>query len=1175
MKPRHYRKTGENSFDWPPFVAHCREPLSDLVKKKNCKLSDIENAIGKVETKLWSSLISVYIDEGQIAGGGKMIKADHHVGEIPDTVLSKAYRRILPGWLTFHDGQDFSLVSSTLGIENGVQLKKLEKWLDGEKLLEVTDKVFRHRILKSVPSMDQDPDVELLKGVALSSCADVVATWFSSLVVERNGNLYVLRPLFDERKKKLAKQFLDYLVDMEVLKDPAITFPSANRERSREDIQQDLDGIKSGISSLNGFDMLAKLFYSKEETGKAREEEKSKNTLEQNIKKLIPPIVPALGIFAVAGHFGEISSQRLQEAKAIKERRDKLSAALMQAVGIHLGQLKTLAKVKSSFCSLHDALPPAGDDQASPFDEVQQFNNQHLDRVLKVEEYVSRWNWRIGIVALIGVAQLVGAIAFPFFSAGLIGEGLNDLMFAFQSLQSPGSFSWKSYLVDKAKSLAVTALTMGLGAARLVKACGGSFRQAAKLMCRFNGTLKGWFQAGKKILIQCANMISSSVIGQAVSRFLTWLNKFIMEQVLERIKSFLFNNFLMRPAFTQLKDLMKSLMIAIVKSGKSAGEASRKIKEVLDGAANQLKAGDWFTELRTNASSITSRMTGIFNGSSAGLSGLQGNYAGEYRSHASTGNTQGIIASANAGTIEKAIQVGKTIVDYGQKAAEVTKEINKFATKCESVKKLATHGVTYVGDLNAALQDELRALKTKNKQGQQSAVGESTGGGLSKTEAERFEKFMSDTEGEIQSSIMKETLDTIQSTWLEPKIQLKVERKVKSISSKFVKKYCPSLLPEGANDLKDNNNTNNGVGDGQMPTEDQWIDEMGNGRPAGPIEMQNSVDAYGFVLELEDKTGQYTQGDKFYYYPEGNPYSNKPVVKMSFTQNDDGTKHVCLIMPDGTKHEYVPDPSEPPNRCFFNALSKAQKDPSVDHTIEKLKNHAKGNDRARFMSKLGVNQSYQHLQVGAYRKIRNGKTTTEVDKCGRPVRIITTETERKQERNSKNMKEIKEKLGYQERGVYSHDVSLNSGGVNDFYNISRMTHECNRYLFKVHEENFEDFRDYNKQNGSPEVITRVITKHYEHSVGEILRMEKEGKYVDRYKIKGYQHDFYTGSLEQPTNQYLSGFIPNWNGQQASIFHARNKDSRKMKKTDARRKATNVPIVRGPEFKKFFANIRKH
>ena len=62
-------------------------------------------------------------------------------------------------------------------------------------------------------------------------------------------------------------------------------------------------------------------------------------------------------------------------------------------------------------------------------------------------------------------------------------------------------------------------------------------------MCRSNGTLKGWLESGKHICIQCVKIISSSVIGQAVSRFLTWLNKFIMEQVLERIKSFLFNNY--------------------------------------------------------------------------------------------------------------------------------------------------------------------------------------------------------------------------------------------------------------------------------------------------------------------------------------------------------------------------------------------------------------------------------------------------------------------------------------------------------------------------------------------------------------------------------------------------------------------------------------------------------
>ena len=95
---------------------------------------------------------------------------------------------------------------------------------------------------------------------------------------------------------------------------------------------------------------------------------------------------------------------------------EKLSSSLVQAVDIHLGQLKTLSQVKTSFCSLYAALPPPSDDLSSPIEEVQQFNNQHLDRVLQLDEHVSPWDWRIGVVALMGVAQLVGSIAFPFFS---------------------------------------------------------------------------------------------------------------------------------------------------------------------------------------------------------------------------------------------------------------------------------------------------------------------------------------------------------------------------------------------------------------------------------------------------------------------------------------------------------------------------------------------------------------------------------------------------------------------------------------------------------------------------------------------------------------------------------------------------------------------------------------
>ena len=126
---------------------------------------------------------------------------------------------------------------------------------------------------------------------------------------------------------------------------------------------------------------------------------------------------------------------------------EKLSSSLVQAVDIHLGQLKTLSKVKSSFCSLQIALPPPSDDQSSPTEEVQQFNNQHLDRVLKVDEFVSRWDWRIGLVALMGVAN--GRFhSFPFLHCWT--RKRRDQRFNVRLPVSP--ITWilllKSYLVD-------------------------------------------------------------------------------------------------------------------------------------------------------------------------------------------------------------------------------------------------------------------------------------------------------------------------------------------------------------------------------------------------------------------------------------------------------------------------------------------------------------------------------------------------------------------------------------------------------------------------------------------------------------------------------------------------------------------------------------------------------
>jgi YD repeat-containing protein len=200
------------------------------------------------------------------------------------------------------------------------------------------------------------------------------------------------------------------------------------------------------------------------------------------------------------------------------------------------------------------------------------------------------------------------------------------------------------------------------------------------------------------------------------------------------------------------------------------------------------------------------------------------------------------------------------------------------------------------------------------------------------------------------------------------------------------------------------------------------------------------------------------------------------------------------------------------------------------------------------MSKLGVNQSYQHLHVvshtiRAYRTETDGKTIYEYDKLGRVVRIITTESQRKQKRNEDpgKVKEIKVALGFLPGDVGGHLVGLNSGGVDDVRNISRMTHECNSFLYRYHEKNYETIRD---QIGSEEVITRVIKIHYEHSVKEISRMKEQGKNPDLYKTKAYEHNFYTGTKNNETNFYKSGVIPNWSGQQARRFYMKNTDSRK-------------------------------
>lgn len=516
--------------------------------------------------------------------------------------------------------------------------------------------------------------------------------------------------------------------------------------------------------------------------------------------------------------------------------------------------------------------------------------------------------------------------------------------------------------------MALTVLTLGIGAAKLVAASGNSFRNAARLIFRFNGTIKGWIQMGKTVVMRCVDAITSSIVGAAVSKFLNWLKKLLLEEVLERVKTIIFSFF--AEPFKSMKELLKSLIVELVKSGKSVKDAVDKVKDLMsDDSTDET----WLSTLKSKASSVVNGMLNIFEGSTGALQGLQSSFGGSFASKASRSNTGAITAAADGGTVAKAIKICSTIVDYGKEAMRV----KEYVEKLDTANKLCTHASDRITSRNTRLQQELTRLK---KERLSTAKEQSDDRQMTSDEKEKIDEFVSQVPGEMQTAIMQHVLDTIQSTWLEPKLQAYAQEKAAKLTSKIAVKV--GLLPPHEK-----------LSDSQAGREDEtkryedMVDGIGEGDPAGPVEMQNAADALGINIKIEDATGEYTKGtdkDSFSFYSQGNPYSDANEVTLRFTTNDNGEKHFELIDKVGNVLTAgVPDPSQPPNRCLYHALGKAQ-GKTTDETISACKNYAKTNERAKYMHDLGIDKAFGHLKAGATPRIPIIKETDTKDLMQKP-----------------------------------------------------------------------------------------------------------------------------------------------------------------------------------------------
>src|SRR5690606_30313653 len=88
-----------------------------------------------------------------------------------------------------------------------------------------------------------------------------------------------------------------------------------------------------------------------------------------------------------------------------------------------------------------------------------------------IEKKEFKWNWDAFWCGLIGLAQIVAGVALGLCTFGLaaplfqmlISEGIGDMVFAIQGAME-GNFSWKGYYQHKVMSLALSIVTMGVGA---------------------------------------------------------------------------------------------------------------------------------------------------------------------------------------------------------------------------------------------------------------------------------------------------------------------------------------------------------------------------------------------------------------------------------------------------------------------------------------------------------------------------------------------------------------------------------------------------------------------------------------------------------------------------------------------------------------------------------------
>lgn len=787
-----------------------------------------------------------------------------------------------------------------------------------------------------------------------------------------------------------GRQIWNYLIGEGIIKEPTLIFPKI-AYASEDKIKSRLDDVKKVINGLTGIETLCRKYAPAPPEAADDYEPGFCDVLSYlRAKPWIPLKYGLLGSVMVLDPGLAISILKEERANIkawLKETKEKaaLEAYVNQvvtAVTGSAGQLKTFpASVSASFRNLglyftSGRYPP----------EVDDFEVQLMERVIVLKEYKSWWDWQAFTVAMIGVLQIAAGVAINFISAGvlspigtaLIAEGINDIMFAIQTGLT-GTFSWSAYGKQKMISVGITILTAGLAtyltwSTAVAKTAMAGFRARCGLTMLL--------AAGKKILCKIGQAARSALIALGVEKLMAYLKKLIVENILEYFRSSLIGVAAMG-AVGKLTEAMDKIWKS---TGGNVEESKRVIRTtvLVDAAASDMHS-TWLNQLSAHSTQLGRAMGNTFAESSRELKFQNGFLDGVGKAQLDAGNSTGL----------DALNLAKDVLDVGNKVTKIVeasksamKWIERLKTGAE-VATIITHTPEYIHNIGRQLENQAHSLEMKKESNDSHNIPE---------ESEEFKNFKSEMTAKVERDVLEHVISRINSAWLQPLVQRKVEGAIKSVGKQAVQ-LIGSLFEDDQDGLgeqrqrvgKDEAEKNKKASsknnrkkkrskkrnDGSIlhdppPDEsyDEQVNKIGQGETAGLLEFQQTADYSEVPIDIDDPTGTFTANSKdgkFTIKSNGRePKANAPRMHLKVSQNDDGTKHVSLTDSNGkTIYEGSPDGL---NRCLYEAAAN-YKGVSTEEFLTGLKAHALNNDRARYyvIKELGfyflITYSYSILNL--------------------------------------------------------------------------------------------------------------------------------------------------------------------------------------------------------------------